>query len=260
LSRYGKTVSPASVNRELATLSRALRLALKWKIIFAVPSIGRLDGERNREFVVDHELEARYLDGCTQPLKDAAVLMLDTGVRVGEASQLAWTDVFLKPAIGARHGFIRIRLGKSKYATRSLSLTPRVAEMLKARKVAVESDYVFPGDSPDAPILVTSLDHQHEDVRELLGLTGEFVIHSLRHTMLTRLGEAGADAFTIMKIAGHSSVTISQRYVHPSPEAMERAFERLDALNSSKQQAKSPQRNPQSEIYQLPIRRRKLMK
>jgi len=27
--------------------------------------------------------------------------------------------------------------------------------------------------------------------------------------MLTRLGEAGADAFTIKEIAGHSSITIS---------------------------------------------------
>ena len=59
----------------------------------------------------------------------------------------------------------------------------------------------------------------------------DFVIHSTRHTCLTRLGEAGADAFTMMKLAGHSSVTVSQRYVHPTPEAVERAFDRLEALN-----------------------------
>ena len=53
--------------------------------------------------------------------------------------------------------------------------------------------------------------------------------------MLTRLGEAGADAFIIiMRIAGHSSVTVSQRYVHPTPEGMERAFERLEDLNAAK--------------------------
>jgi len=51
--------------------------------------------------------------------------------------------------------------------------------------------------------------------------------------MLTRLGEAGVDAFTIMKIAGHSSITISQRYAHPSPESLERAFERLEAFNAA---------------------------
>jgi hypothetical protein len=58
--------------------------------------------------------------------------------------------------------------------------------------------------------------------------------------MLTRLGESGADTFTIMKIAGHSSVTVSQRYVHPSPESLERAFERLDAMNSSARGEDSP--------------------
>ncbi len=48
----------------------------------------------------------------------------------------------------------------------------------------------------------------------------DFVLHSLRHTMLTRLGESGVDAFTIMRIAGHSSIVVSQRYIHPTPEAL----------------------------------------
>ena len=62
-------------------------------------------------------------------------------------------------------------------------------------------------------------------------MSEEFVLHSLRHTFGTRLGEAGADAFTIMKLMGHSTITVSQRYVHPSPESVELAFERLTALN-----------------------------
>jgi hypothetical protein len=49
--------------------------------------------------------------------------------------------------------------------------------------------------------------------------------------MLTRLGLLGVDAFTIMKIAGHSSVTVSQPYVHPSPESVVRAFEKLKVSN-----------------------------
>ena len=113
-------------------------------------------------------------------------------------------------------------------------LTARASEMMKVRKAAVKSQWVFPGDSPDAAILGTSIDHQREDVRDTLKLFEEFVVHSLRHTMLTRLGEAGADAFTIMKIAGHSSVIVSQRYVHRAPEGIERAFERLEELNAAK--------------------------
>lgn len=45
--------------------------------------------------------------------------------------------------------------------------------------------------------------------------------------MLTRLVESGVDAFTIMRIAGHSSITVSQRYIDPAPEAVERVFERI---------------------------------
>jgi integrase len=237
ISRYGRPMSPASVNRELATLGVMLGQALDWKILTGVPKIRKLAGEQGREFVVNHKLEPKYLDACPQPLKDAALLILDTGLRVGEAVGLQWPDVHLEPAIKAKFGYVMIRGGKSKNAKRNLSLSARVSAMLKARKAADESAWVFPGDTPDAAILGTSLDHQHEDVRETLKYGQEFVIHSLRHTMLTRLGESGADAFTIMKIAGHGSVTTSQRYVHPTPEGMERAFERLQDLNATKFEA-----------------------
>ena len=78
---------------------------------------------------------------------------------------------------------------------------------------------------------VDTLDKLQARVRTDLNFSKEFVLHSLRHTMLTRLGESGSDAFTIMRVAGHSTVVVSQRYVHPSPESVERAFERLEVLN-----------------------------
>ena len=36
-----------------------------------------------------------------------------------------------------------------------------------------------------------------------------------------------------MRLMGHWSVTVSQRYVHPTPEALERTVERLETLNQS---------------------------
>ncbi len=231
VQQRAKQVAPATVNRELATLRRLLRLAHEWKEINRVPRIRMLPGERIRDYVLSHATERLYLEIAPQPLRDVAILLLDTGLRVGEAVNLLWRDVRLEPAHGAKFGYLRIVEGKSKYAKRQLSLTSRVRAMLTARKQKSRSAWVFPGASAEKPILVTSLDHKNAEVRKLLKLSGEFVIHSLRHTMLTRLGEAGADAFTIMRIAGHSSVTVSQRYMHPTPEALERAFERLEALN-----------------------------
>lgn len=55
--------------------------------------------------------------------------------------------------------------------------------------------WVFPGEGEN-PFAVTSLDHQHGKVHKALKAPADFVIHSLRYTMFTRLGEAGVDAFT----------------------------------------------------------------
>jgi integrase len=225
-----KAVAPATVNRQLATLRRALRLAHEWKVIDRLPKIRLLQGERAREFVLSREQEVIYLKAAPQPLKDLALLMLDTALRDGEALVLKWPDIHLKPAPTAKFGYLQVQKGKSPRARRTVSLTARVREMLAARAKKSSSEFVFPGKNGN-PILVTSLDHQHSKVRKLLKMPEDFVVHSLRHTMLTRLGLLGVDAFTIMKIAGHSSITISQRYVHPSPESVERAFEKLEAAN-----------------------------
>ena len=56
-----------------------------------------------------------------------------------------------------------------------------------------------------------------------------FEPYCLRHTALTRFAESGCDAFTLAKIAGHSSITITQRYCHPQAEAIERAFQKVAA-------------------------------
>ncbi|MEI9812921.1 MAG: tyrosine-type recombinase/integrase [Acidobacteriota bacterium] len=178
-------------------------------MIRETPKIELLGGERRREFVLDHAAEKVYLEACPDPLKDASLLMLDTGLRSGEAAALEWGDIHLKAAVGKKFGYLQIRRGKSASAVRTVSLTERVALMLTARRKASKTDHVFTVRS-GAQARGTWLDRQHDGVRTALKLSPDFVLHSLRHTMLTRLGEAGADAFTIKEIAGHSSITISQ--------------------------------------------------
>src|SRR5437879_1058749 len=84
------------------------------------------------------------------------------------------------------------------------------------------------------------LGQQQARMRTLFKMTSDFVLHSLRHTFGTRRGEAGADAFTIMGLMGHSTVMVSQRYVHPSPEAIELAYERMTAMNLRRLSTNSP--------------------
>lgn len=229
-SRRKKVISPASVNRELATLRRALRLAYEWKLINRVPRIKLLRGEKNREYTLPHYQEAVYFAALPSPLCDVAVVLVDTGLRLGELLSLDWRQVNLEPAKGARFGYVTVLSGKAKSSkSRNVPLSGRAVEVLK-RQGKQAQGLVF--HRPDGtPLEQSLLGQQQKRVRELLKMPGDFVLHSLRHTFGTRLGEAGADAFTVMRLMGHSTVTVSQRYVHPSPEALELAYERLTMLN-----------------------------
>ena len=68
---------------------------------------------------------------------------------------------------------------------------------------------------------------EHTKDKELI----PWVLYSFRHTFLTRLGQSGCDAWTLARIAGHSSIGISSRYVHPSHEAVSDAMSRLSGHN-----------------------------
>src|SRR5207247_2354453 len=120
-----KTVSPATVNRALATLRRLLRLAQEWRVIDRVPRVRLLPGERNREFILSHERERVYLEMASQPLKDVGTLILDAGLRIGEALALEWADIRLQPANGAKFGYLHVHDGKSRFSRRNVPLTAR---------------------------------------------------------------------------------------------------------------------------------------
>lgn len=187
IQHRSEVVSTVTVNRELATLRRLLHIAVEWKLIPAVPKIRLLKGERQREFVLSPAGEVEYLRLAPQPLKDAAILMLDTGLRVGELVKLTWADVQLEPVGSAAFGYVRVREGKSKQAKRTVPITARTRLILeeRLRTCDCESESRVFGIERG-----TSLDHLHAKVRPLMKTPSEdFVLHSLRHTMLTRFGE-----------------------------------------------------------------------
>ncbi len=138
----------------------------------------------------------------------------------------------LEPAEGAEHGYLTVRRKNAKNSkSRNVPLAARVVEVLERRHPA-ERGLVFHR-ADGQPLYQTWLNQQHAAIRKRLKLPADCVLHSFRHTFGTRLGETGADAFTIMKLMGHSSVTVSQRYVHPSPETMENAITRMEAYNKA---------------------------
>lgn len=233
-----RPVSVASVNRDLATLRRILRYAHEKEIINRVPVIHMLPGEVNCERIITHKEEAAYLAQASAEFRDFATMMLDTGMRPEEVCRARWEHVHFEPVNEARFGYVHNPYGKTKYAKRDLSLTDRVHALLLARHVAAgepHMGFVFPrSGKPSQPVPYRTMDSRHDRAVAKAGV--KFRLYDLRHTMLTRLGESGADAFLIRKIAGHSSILISQRYVHPTSERSEDAFSKLDGYNVRKRE------------------------
>jgi len=148
---------------------------------------------------------------------------------------MRWENVLFEPAGNGQFGRIFNPFGKTANARRNVSLTQRVQALLEMRREQQgkpAEGWVFP-----APTKIGRLDSLKSQHAKALkdSKVKPFVLYSLRHTMLTRLGEAGADAFAIQRIAGHSSILISQRYVHPTPERLETAFAQLEAYNAVQQ-------------------------
>lgn len=223
-SSDSRSISPSTVNRELQSLRRALRLACRWKILNAIPQFELLKEETGRERVITHEEEFRYLKAAEQPLCDIATLIVDCGLRPGECFQLTGEDVRFST------GTIHIQRGKTKYARRNVPMTQRVKKILQARiKDKGTTDWLFPAQTQSGHL--ETVKKQHEQAIIQAEIEETFVPYCLRHTYGTRLGEVGTEAFTIQKLMGHSSVLISQRYVHPSPESVTNAVKRLEELN-----------------------------
>jgi integrase len=137
--------------------------------------------------------------------------------------------------------------GKSKNAKRTLMLLERVAEILRRRheEAGVPAEgWVFPGNEEDGSLNYSSLDSQHDRLIERLGFAGPLRLYDLRHTALTRLAESGADVFSIQKIAGHSDIRVTSRYVHPTPEHIKQAFSRFQEYNTRSKKAQKTRKGP----------------
>ena len=211
-----KTVSTVTVNHNLRTLRRMLHLAQDWEVIARAPKFKLLTGENQREYVLTDAIIEKFAKDPGRMGKIVPFLC-DTGLRRSELCNLTWSAVNLP-----LHS-IEVLKSKTKAGRRRIPLTSRAEKILTdllTLQRLIEQDlpeekrcpYVFT--TLRGPMTRDWLSHSFQRARKRLELPATCVLHSTRHTFCTRLGERGADAFAIQKLAGHSSIVISQRYVH----------------------------------------------
>jgi integrase len=238
-------LTASTINCGLRTLRRALNLAFEWGKLEKPVRIPLAKGERQRNRVLSDGEIKLYLDNCRQPWKDAATVILGTGMRPGEVYSLRWEFVLLNGS----GGLIQVSDGKSRAARRVLPMIPEVYRMLKDRNEAQgmpAEGWVFPSTARDGHLEQGTAKTQHSAAIAKVNAetvksnakrmaAGEkplplplatFEPYVMRHTALTRMAPF-CDAFTLARIAGHSSITITQRYCHPQADAVEAAFSKF---------------------------------
>ncbi len=108
-------------------------------------------------------------------------------------------------------------------------MMPRVYEVIRNRfesQGKPKEGWVFPSASKAGHLNQGTAKKQHATALKDSEVKS-FEPYILRHTALTNLG-THCDAYTLARIAGHSSITITQRYIHPQADAIERAFEKMN--------------------------------
>jgi len=225
--RQSAGLNTTAINRELQILRRILHLAVEWGRIEKAIKIKMLPGEPRRERVLTAEESMLYLAAAAEPLASVASVLIDSGLRPEECFRLRWEYVNF---VNGRNGTMLVPHGKTPSARRVIPMTPRVRAILEARwnnAGKPDEGWVFTSETKSGHVEPSTLRLQHLNALKAAAVR-PFVLYTLRHTFLTRLGESGCDVWTLARIAGHSTIGISARYVHPSEDAILSAMLRMD--------------------------------
>ena len=154
---------------------------------------------------------------ATDSERERIRFLVQTGLRKSEFANLRWKDVDLKA------GVITIQRSKNG-ETRHVPKTSVVRAILgrMPRPIAILQCLCF-----RAAKSLHALGR--EDVPEAVKIAqiNDCRFHDLRHTFASRLAMEGVDLLTIKELGGWKTLSMVQRYAHPSPSHRKHAIERL---------------------------------
>ena len=226
-----RTLRPATVNRELACGKAMYNFVIKSGSPLQNPfcRVRFLAEDNEQTRVLTYHEQRQYLNTASQPLKDIAVLMLETGMRPEEVYRIERENVHLS------EGYIFNPFGKTKAAKRRINLTAAAAEVLRNRLKKGEGRCLFPHEK-DANRPMLKVNNAHDGALKRSKLD-RFRLYDLRHTWATRAAMSGIDLVTLAAMLGHSRIQMVLRYAHPTQEHQAQAMQKLEEFNAAKQMA-----------------------
>lgn len=235
---YDRGYADGTVHRKMCAISKALNEATRMEddngkpVLAAKVPIPTVVARNARSRVLTHEEEVAIFDQIgirerAEPIRDwrrfAQLLrfLLDTGCRLGEALNVS--DAILQEREGVTYvSFPRYTTKNEK--PRTLPLTQAIVSAVPELRARANGGKFFPMKSQ-------TVWYMWDTIRADLCSDGmnvqDVVLHTMRHTFLTRLAQSGkVSIYRISEWAGHSSIQVTMdHYLHLMPE------DKLDTLD-----------------------------
>jgi integrase len=215
--RRGAGRSAATVNREIAMLRRACTLAGEpW------PAKGwrKLRESAPRSGFSSKDELARIVAELPAVEANIVRFLFLTGWRKCEALKLKWSEVDFE------RGEVRLLAGQTKSGeSRVFPIYPQLHAVLQAQHEIANGDYVF----HRAGRRVRSFYDAWKSACKRAGCPGR-LLHDFRRTAARNLIEAGVDRQVAMKLLGHKTESIFNRYRITTKRELQDATQKLSKL------------------------------
>ncbi len=219
-------LTPATVNRKVAALSKLLKVAKDNGHVTNPPRLRWNKVEQTKfRFLDDKEEKAllAYWEGMGyHDLHDLTVLLIDTGARCfSEMLPVKWD------AFGQNHKTVTFWHTKTN-KPRTVPLTKRCQAILGERFKNKNRRAVDERWGPFAGFSSGSMRSRWDTMREALHMD-DVTPHTLRHTCCTRLVLGGVDVKRVMEWMGHTAIVTTMRYMQIRPNSLEEIVHVLEA-------------------------------
>lgn len=164
-----------------------------------------------------------------------------TGMRIGEAVALQWSDIELIDDVYVAHITgtleylhskpIKSNSTKTVAGMRDIELSNRAVDILNFLKdYQNESEFIFESQS-GTPILPNSINLFLRTAKKKLNINKPLTSHIFRHTHISKLAELGVPLYVIQQRVGHSTGKVTEQiYLHVTKKAKKKLVSKLDEL------------------------------
>jgi len=226
-SEKARVATTGTINRELAVLSHLFNKAIEWGWIDRRPArIKRFKEDNGRITYLTVDQVKCLVDVAREDANPQIypfiVIGLETSMRMMEILSVRRDDVNLE-----RHV---IFIPKAKAGAREQPITAHLGDSLAGYLAALPqgSPWLFPSPSARCGHTIDIRGPFHRVVVAAGLDPGQIVRHTLRHTAITHLVQAGVDLPTVKRISGHKTLAMVERYAHANGSHIRAAMEKLE--------------------------------